>query len=143
MDFRDKKKKRGSSKFEEEEAKHKRMERRKSATSKNMKGSSSELTTSLLSSSDRAEPRSFFDKNQDNNDAYNYRHSEIASVASSSVNDKEKSSLPQVPEDYTWDFVVVLPVGIPEAEDGEEQQLPTLEPSEVRMSEWFQRAMVQ
>jgi hypothetical protein len=131
MEFRDKKSKSRKSKFEEEEAKHKRMERRKSLDGKKKKRSS-ELTASLLTSDDRGEPRSFFGDNQSqSNDAYNYRNSECCSVVSSSVNDKEKSAQALVPEDYAWDFVVVLPVGIPEAEDGEEQQLPTLEPSEV------------
>jgi hypothetical protein len=133
MDFRDKKSKSKKSKFEEEEAKHKRIEKRKKSTSAGRRGST-ELTTSLLSADDRAEPRSFFgDSKQSNSDSYNNRNSDAGSVVCSSVNnDKDnKSSAPTAREDYAWDFVVVLPVGLPETEEGEDVTLPALEPSEV------------
>jgi hypothetical protein len=139
MDFRDKKgHKSKKSKFEEEEAKHKRMEKRlaqeKKSKSKSKKGS--ELTTGLLAGSDRSghEPRSFFEDSTNTSEAaYNYRNSESTSIVSSSINgDPMKSAEPAVPEDYAWDFVVVLPVGLPEQVEGEEQVLPALEPSEVR-----------
>jgi hypothetical protein len=137
MDFRDKKKKSKKSHYEEEEAKHLRIEKRKTLAPKKGKDSGSELTAGLLSSNDRSsnQPKSFFgNKNQqDSDDPYNYNN-DNASITSSSVNDKDKSkdlAAPIVPEDYTWDFVVVLPVGLPEEMEGEELKLPALEPSEV------------
>ena len=56
-------------------------------------------------------------------------------MASSVTTDRDKGLESNVPEDYTWDFVVVLPVPGHEQEqdleEGEEKLLPALEPSEV------------
>lgn len=140
MDFRDKKKSHKKSHFEEEEQKHKRMEKRKSnqaTKEKKSKKRSSELTTGLLSGENN-EPRSFLSHNNDS-DAYNYKHreSDCYSVASSvTTADKDNGTELVVPEDYTWDFVVVLPMPDQEDDDedeeeGKEKVLPALEPSEV------------
>ena len=141
MDFRDKKPKTRKSKYEEQENKQKR---RKSLhdeknTKNDKKGRKSkkgdtELTKSLLTLDDRQRdgPRSFFDQYGKKDDAYNYR-SETESVVSSVQGKDDEVSEPLVNEDYKWDFVVVLPTDIPEiVEDDEEQQLPALEPTEVR-----------
>lgn len=132
MDFHDKKSKPKKGKFEEDEAKHMRMEKLKSEKSSKKKKKGSDLTASLLSPAERGEPRSFFGDTRDSTATYNIRNSECGSEVSSNVNEKETmSSQPTVPEDYTWDFVIVLPVTLPELVEGDGQLVPQLEPSEV------------
>lgn len=131
MDFREKKRQARKSKFEEEEKKQVRKEKRKTKTKKG----GSELTTSLLSAShdSGSEPRSFFGDNKESRESVSHQEGYESQSEASVINDAQKAA-EAIPEDYAWDFVIVLPVSPVEKEEGEEEeeQSAALEPSEVR-----------